>query len=276
MAPRPRGFCKFCGGSGITAAHIWDEWLQEVIPAGWDRWESWVVGKDIDDPSVYERKSKQGAVHTKVSRKFCGSCNGGWMGTIGSAAKDAVSKLVTGRSIDLCADQQRAVATWLALSAMLADMQTRSDTKFPETDRKYMFSNRQPPPHWFIFLGQYTGTSFFPFAANNAYFNLRNGDAAGKVIHALQVKTATMGQLYSAVVVHSPRHSPGMSGEILRLHNPWLIPLQPMIAPVIRFPRPAEYCVTGALTLGPAGGLAMKLATGYVKYFENTVKGLPL
>jgi hypothetical protein len=49
-----------------------------------------------------------------------------------------------------------------------------------------------------------------------------------------------------------------------------------MIAPVIRFPRPAEYCVTGALTLGPAGGLAMKLATGYVKYFENTVKGLPL
>jgi hypothetical protein len=194
------------------------------------------------------------------------------MNEIGLAAKDAVSHLVKGRPINLHADQQRAVATWIALSAMLSDLQTRSTTKFPESDRQYMFANKQPPPHWFIFIGQYAGTSLYPSAANNAFLRLREGDAAAPVGCALQVKTATMGLLYSAVVVHSPSHDPHMTVEIPRIHHPWLGPLQPTLVPGIRFPRPAELSITGELEIGPTGGLAMDLATRYVKHFEVTTK----
>jgi hypothetical protein len=276
MPARPQGFCRFCGGSGLTDAHIWDEWLQDLIPAGWDRWESWVSGPsgtNIDDPSIYERKPKQGAVHTKVSRKICGRCNNEWMNQIGLAAKDAVTQLVQGMSIELLTDQQRAVATWFALAAMLADLQTRSETKFPESDRQYMFLNKKPPPHWFIFIGQYGGSSVFPFAADNASLNLRLGSETAPVAVALQVKTMAMGRLYGAVLVHSPPHAPNMTAGILTIHQPWLISIQPQIAPAITFPRPANVSITGELAVG-AGSLARDLATRYVKRYEAVCNGV--
>jgi hypothetical protein len=155
---------------------------------------------------------------------------------------------------------------------MLADLQTQSTTKFPESDRQHMFANRQPPPHWCIFIGQYAGTSAYPVLANHASFNIRADDEVGAVVWALQVKTVTMGRLYGAVLVHSPPQTSGMTATIIKIHQPWLIPVQPQIAPTIRFPLSHASSITGELATLPNGGLAMDLATRYVKHFEATAK----
>jgi hypothetical protein len=83
-----RARCRNCGRPEVTREHIWNQWTWKALPK--------LKGKRIEEvrglldefgnplPEVH---FKEGDVRTKVSRKFCSKCNGGWMREIGESAK---------------------------------------------------------------------------------------------------------------------------------------------------------------------------------------------
>lgn len=169
-AETPR-LLSFCGNAGMTHEHIWNQWLHDLLPMGGSRVESWFVGStdEFERPESYREVTKQGGVHTKSSRKFCGDCNNGWMGSIGEAAKPIATRLIRGEATLLNREHQAKLATWLCLMAMVADLQTRMNTRFPDSDREYMYRHRAPPPHWYVLLGYYVGSAMLPIAFDYSY-----------------------------------------------------------------------------------------------------------
>jgi hypothetical protein len=98
MTARPQGRCLFCGEREVTREHIWNEWLQKLLPAAGDRIESWfscAESEFIPEPDCYEVITRPGAVHTKVSRKYWSNCNGGWMREMGEVAQPLVERAVS-------------------------------------------------------------------------------------------------------------------------------------------------------------------------------------
>jgi hypothetical protein len=270
MTARPQGHCRFCGKLEVSKEHIWNEWLQDLLPAAGDRVESWWVGNFEDfqtERAVYEEKSKHGAVHTKVARKYCKDCNGGWMRKIGEAAKPIVERLVTGKAIDLTASDQRVLASWIALSAMVADGQTRMPARFPDSDREYMFSHHAPPPHWYVLIGYYNGSAFGPVDFCYTFSGIDEPELNLLIVaHSL---AATLGHLYGIVIVHSG--VPASADRIpIVMHRPHLAPIWPTLAPLVRFSPNIPFRISGELRRD--GGLARDLATRYAVHFAAAIK----
>jgi hypothetical protein len=273
MGARSHGHCRFCDKLQVSKEHIWNEWLQKLLPASGSRIESWWIGGKLEDfrtpRAAYNQVQKQGAVHTKVARKYCTGCNGGWMREIGEAAKPIATQLITAAPLDLGMADQRALATWIALAAMVADGQSRTPARFPDSDLEYMFRNRQPPPHWYVLVGQYKGAMHNLVEFEYAVANIR---AAERSICAVQAISAILGNLFSLVLVHSGIQV-AMDQTPIAIHYPHLAPILPSVIPVLRFPPPAQAIITGRLS-NHEGGLARDLATRYVAEFSARLEPL--
>jgi hypothetical protein len=180
------------------------------------------------------------------------------MSNIVNTAKPHATKLIKGEQIELDAEQQLAVATWLALSAMMADLNARARRKFPTTDLANMLSYHCPPPHWFMAIGLYEGPE--PVACIQSPYSrvLKDTRTGTDHIEFLSHSIAMIiGRLY--VIFHAITPSIHPLARLLphNVYFPHLTPIWPRLAP-IPFPPPAELTITGSFN--PDGGLARELA----------------
>jgi hypothetical protein len=255
-AQQEAGRCIFCGKQGdMSKEHIWSDWLDEVIPRGGDHFVTVTSLLNADgNPLPDLRQKRQGAVHTKKVRRVCRTCNGGWMSNIVNTAKPHATKLIKGEQIELDADQQLAVATWLSLSAMMADLNARAHRKFPTTDLANMFSYHCPPPHWFMAVGLYDGPE--PVACIQSPFarvlrDTRTGvDHLDFISHSIAM---IVGRLYVIFHAITPSAHPLARLTPHMLYLPHLTQIWPRLAP-IPFPPPVQLTITGSFN--PDGGLA--------------------
>ena len=269
MAPKPQGYCRFCGNSGLTHEHIWNQWLDDLLPTTAGRVESWFIGPpdEFDRAESYSAVKKQGGVHTKSARKYCADCNNGWMALIGEAAKPIATRLIKGDPTLLTLAHQTKLATWLSLTAMVADLQTRMNTRFPDSDRQYMFDHRATPLHWYVLLGYYGGSAISPIAFDYSVSTFRQDDATSALIVAAHSVAVTMGHMFSLVIVHAPP-LPLTERLPIALHQEYLSPIHPELAPLVGIGPAPPRQINGELRVD--GGLARDLSTRYVKHFSAT------
>lgn len=268
---KPPGKCVFCGNGGLTKEHVWSDWLKQIIPRDWDRYEQYAADVHNPDPATDKpRHKKQGAVHSRQARIVCGACNSGWMGDIVEAAKPVAQKLILGERFLLTKVPQAHLSPWIALSALIADKLTRAEWKLPPCDYQYMYEHHQPPPHWHIGIGFYSGAE--PVAFNNRVMPIGSEDTSGERIvkFTLHTKTSILGHLYSIVDVLVTREAeaPPFRGDA---YLPYITRIFPTPFDAIRWPPAPYLAITG--TMNPGDGLASELATIYSdKLYAGFVK----
>jgi hypothetical protein len=252
--------CIFCGEPGtaenpITDEHVWSDWLKKIIPRNSTREESRTrkstePARNISEPP----KALMGDVHTKKAKVVCKNCNSGWMNDIVQAAIPVATATILKRSINLNASDQKRLATWAALQAMMADLLAKDPIKLTRGDLDYLYAHRQPPPELFIGFGTYFGPKSVGFNRNYAPFWSVDSDGNRVIVRNLHTISSIMGALY--VVTCRPDPYMGSPADVFK---PCILQIWPNLLPMIPWPAPFERQITGRF--GEVGTMADHLAT---------------
>jgi hypothetical protein len=144
----------------MSKEHIWSDWLRQVLPPIKGRFEGFTANIGTQ-PHTWQ--NHEGHVRTKRVRVVCRVCNERWMSAIVQNAKPYAKKLITGEAFSLDEKGQQTIASWVGLSALMANQITKSKFKLPASDVDHFFQHHKPPSHWFIGLGQYVGDPVLAF-----------------------------------------------------------------------------------------------------------------
>jgi hypothetical protein len=162
---RPAGKCIFCGGGGLSKAHIFPAWLHLYNKERTD--------KHIQEVGTFEtftprsrtpaprRTIHQGDAGTKKVRKVCIKCNSGWLGDIETPAKPLVLWLMRQKHKTITPSMQRILARWFCAITMLLDAAVGAETSaVPQADRDHFRLHKDPPDHWRIWIARYVGENW--------------------------------------------------------------------------------------------------------------------
>jgi hypothetical protein len=202
---KPPGTCIFCNGLGLTKEHIWSDWLSAVIPKNqaygytWGKIESKAGSAEWEWTVPVASGGRQGCILQKKIRRVCGACNSGWMSQVVAAAKPAVKRMVLGQSSCLSQDEQRSVASWIAITTIVQEFANVSRIqRIPSSHRAFLYEHKVPPPDWSIWVGEYSGTWWHPMGHYHIPMRYRKatGRTPGDLLGGdLQLTTFMLGRM---------------------------------------------------------------------------------
>ncbi len=160
--PQPRARCWFCDAEGVTQEHILARQLTKLFMSA----EAEITIPD-DRPRFrhdYERPDRPGVRRTKrakwlaeTTRKFCRTCNSGWMKDVDHAALPMLKAFVSNEPVTLDADQQQRLALWL--TKVLLAYQSKERPELRCIDRSFyreLHKTRAPLQRSQLWLGANT------------------------------------------------------------------------------------------------------------------------
>ena len=159
--------CVFCGGGKLTKEHIWSDWLKAHLPASGANFQI-LTDTQFDHASNTALLSqslprkRQGSLQQLKFRNVCGTCNNGWMSLAVSAAKPLAEPLIKDMRVDLDEKAQRSLATWIAISTVMAEFTDPHTQAIPYEDRISLYKTSLPPSNWSISIGRYSGVEWSP------------------------------------------------------------------------------------------------------------------
>jgi hypothetical protein len=186
MPPRANGRAKSV--LGLKHLHGSEERVVK-LPGQMRDWKVWCVC---------------GGTHT--------SCNGGWMKRIEDAAKPIMTPLIQGKETRLQPHEQRIVATWAILKAMVSEYDTlRKDMPaiVHHAQRKYLMRHSLPPKRgWGVWIGDFERKDWIPEWVSRPLLLLPENVAARRSSRKATYFnsnsiTQVVGKLL-IVVIHSP------------------------------------------------------------------------
>ncbi len=122
--------CLFCGSSeDLNREHIFPEWLLKCLDVYHD--EAYVYRADEDHP---RRKL---TYNNLVAKKFCKSCNEGWMKRLEDRVNPLLTQTLESRtSHQLSDDEAQALAVWCIKTAYTLSSFATFEIKPPEHYQK--------------------------------------------------------------------------------------------------------------------------------------------
>ncbi len=146
--------CIFCGRRNVTKEHIFSQWTHKhMLPRDVGRASS-VVGIAYPDRIEYVRAKMPGQMRDWQIKCVCGgndtTCNNGWMRRLDNAADPVMTPLILGQETRLSERDQRIIAAWAVLKAMIAD-----HNRVHHTQRKQFRRKHWPPAGWTVWIGHY-------------------------------------------------------------------------------------------------------------------------
>jgi hypothetical protein len=163
IPPPPKG-CIFCGNCPTSSEHLVPRWAIAVFKltkpppsqpdkAVWAVHKQWSEGAKVDVLREWRRKDAP-----KFTVKcVCEQCNQGWMSNIESDAQPIVAGMMQGQRTILDTDDQRKIAKWLGLKAIISQYGLPPGCTSLEWTRAFAIE-RSPPISWHIRIGRYEGT----------------------------------------------------------------------------------------------------------------------
>jgi hypothetical protein len=134
--------CLFCGSVPLTREHLWPDWLRrEARIKG--RWPH-RLQQEEDGYETRDQEFEAPPFNQQV-RAVCGDCNGGWMSDIEAAAKPIFQQLIYARGRRLHRAEQRTLASWALLKAIVFDELHPKERVVPTVHREHLYRHRQPP-----------------------------------------------------------------------------------------------------------------------------------
>ena len=159
---RPPRTCIFCGNTGLTREHVWANWLRNYIPKNRPRHS--ILSGIIErcGSLTHEIRHREGDPLSRQLRVVCGAtkrraegCNNGWMGKLQETAKDIVIPLIKGDTYCLTKEHQRTLASWCAMTVMVAECLAKDQGAVTYSERNSLKTSGEPPSNWKIWIARY-------------------------------------------------------------------------------------------------------------------------
>jgi hypothetical protein len=153
--------CIFCGRSGNKSKeHFYPDWLSEfIVTDGIHNTATTITQRGYAPKVLAARSRRQGHLITKKFRVVCESCNNGWMSQIESAVKPILVAGIHGVELNLDREQQRNLATWVCLKAMVCEHSNPGTASTPFVDRHAFYIDRFIPGYFRIYFGAHSTSS---------------------------------------------------------------------------------------------------------------------
>ena len=167
-AHRPRPWkqttnCIFCGveasqtpEGALTNEHVYSNWTRRFVPRTTKMFRSLRATAHPDRTDFIFAK-RPGDVRDWQVLCVCAACNNGWMRqNIDDRARPIMIPLIQGQRVRLSQDQQRIIATWAAMKAMVAEYGESEYVTTHHTQRKYLMKHHLPPKNgWSVWIAHY-------------------------------------------------------------------------------------------------------------------------
>ena len=156
--------CAFCGSTEpMTREHVFGEWVSKIgldlSPLQHQAGPLNGLPRDMGEQPPYRQRVK----------RFCGSCNNGWMSRLEDTAKRVLTPSILGEPTIIAPEDQPAIATWVqktALVAMLVSTKEQREAGYGLSQGEYkaLYERRslvQPLPASQFWVGRYEGSAAF-------------------------------------------------------------------------------------------------------------------
>jgi hypothetical protein len=144
--------CIFCGGSPTTKEHVFSQWTHALMrPKEKLRAQQFIAFQHPDRTDFTGGLRLPGSLRDWQIKCVCTtSCNNGWMREIENAAIPVMTPLIGGQQTILSPADQKSIATWAVLKAIVAH-----HNFIPRRKRKQFASKREPQAEWSLWIGYY-------------------------------------------------------------------------------------------------------------------------
>jgi hypothetical protein len=217
----------WCGGTPVTAEHVWPQWIAKYVPEAKMKAEHYVIIEaEGQEQAVYFWGER--VAFTTKAKCVCKPCNEGWMAEMEHTAEHELHAMIEGRSQTLHAWRQTLATTWAFKTAMMVEQAHATDRAIPSELYQPFHQYQTPPPFSQVWLGRYEGQSPHFYGRVQLRFELTT--PAGIVIPndltaygaVLQVG-ALVFRLFGHLVKNGPANMP--TGEVARA----LVQIRPTI-----------------------------------------------
>jgi hypothetical protein len=138
--------CLFCGGSPLTAEHVFPLWLHEVMGTS-----------GHVKISMGSRVLRTGPRLDVKLRRVCRTCNNRWMSALEGDFQGLMAGAIHGRPTRLDAAAQRTVALWAAKTWILLELALAHDRGGAgyrsDATNHWLYAHREPPPYLQVWAG---------------------------------------------------------------------------------------------------------------------------
>jgi hypothetical protein len=150
--------CLFCGRTGaevkITKEHVFGDWTKDVLPEqGRLRFYRGVTQDPITghvSRTTYEVPEPH---HQTQLRRFCESCNGGWMNNLEAGVQPLAPSLFGALPSKYTTDDAVAIAAWISKSAMVRDAMDPIESRAVSVaHRRWMNVHHLPAPGTWVWI----------------------------------------------------------------------------------------------------------------------------
>lgn len=147
--------CIFCSAHAKKSKeHIWPDWMAEYFARAdgqshnrntyTSRWHEQLCQKEMQRP---------GHLSTVKLRVVCESCNNGWMSRLESETKRLLKPMMEEEEIELNGTQQRTLALWAAVKAIVGEYAEPDIAVTPKKDRRRIKEDGAIPEYYAVYLG---------------------------------------------------------------------------------------------------------------------------
>jgi hypothetical protein len=207
--------CMFCGFPGaLTLEHVFSRWTHRFLPPrSMKNYSAMHVDSHVDrsDRTLIVRP---GDIRDWQIRCVCEkTCNNGWMREkVENPARAIMGRLIDGtdflkgETTLIFPHQQRMIANWAVLKAMVAEFDPQSTVTTHYMQRRYFKDNLKPPAGWAVWIGPYlrgnwvTHWGSTPFQYFSRKQERRAGPDVRATYHNSHISTQVVGKLFIQVI----------------------------------------------------------------------------
>lgn len=156
--------CIFCGGTPVTREDVFPKWITPILeqdPRELPDRRHYVTTRDTE--LAWDSTDLLGY----KARCVCEPCNGGWMSRIEYAAGKIVGPMIRDEPTTLKPKDQRTVAAWLGLKAVVMRYASPSPSEVDRATLDYFYQHRRPPRTWTTWIAGYRGSWPYYYAGHN-------------------------------------------------------------------------------------------------------------
>jgi len=207
--------CIFCGSTPLTHEHVFSRWTHRFLPPRSMR-KYYVVRVDAQvDRSDRFLIKRAGDIRDWQIQCVCETtCNNGWMRRrIENTARPIMMPLIDGEAAlkgettRIFPHQQKIIASWAVLKAMIAEYDAHSWVTTHHSQRQYLGRVTAPPPHgWTVWIGPYLRVNWlphwasFPFLYLSPKQELRQSSNVRATYYNSHISTQVIGRLFIHVI----------------------------------------------------------------------------
>jgi hypothetical protein len=229
--------CIFCGSPGpLTDEHVFSRWTHRFLPPRSMKKYHVLRAETYIEKSDRFLFKRAGDIRDWQIECVCERrCNNGWMRqNIEDRARPIMIPLITGQPARILPEQQRVIAAWAVLKAMVAEYDRHGWVTTHHMQRKRLMRTLLPPERgWVVWIGHYARSRWVPFWGSSPFLYLskqqeRRARADVRATHFnSHISTQVVGQLFIHVIrsparsfVEGWRFSTPDKGALLRIWPP--------------------------------------------------------